>query len=116
MTFDIDVGFETRPKTATLDLFLKKQGYALDKESTKKDCRVYDNVENDLPTLFYYPNQNPDENPEWKEEGYNLVSLLNINFSDEMDEAERISRLVRDKFNGIIYEPSAGEFLRKGEG
>jgi len=102
MTNDIDIGFETKPEG--LESFLIGDGYVPDQSASDDEIKVYDHEENECPNLYYHPTEG----------GRNIKALLNINFSRHdpvaIDEAERLSDEVVERFDGVVYDPDGGGF------
>lgn len=112
-SWDYYVGFEREPKLKGLESFLKGKGY-LRIGKTKKGIDYAS--EDELVDLFYSPKAaqvEPGEEPDWNAAGFNVVSDLMITTKENWEEADKITKLIVEKYDAIFYDPNGEEFLRK---
>ncbi len=121
MALDIDVGFEKQPRG--LESFLKNEKYFPERvRGLGPNCTFYTRECNTWPKVFFYKKPVKVEEgdaPNWGEAGFHVVAEVNINYpahdDNAIDEAERLSRKLIKRFNGILYDPDLDSYFRKDD-
>ena len=131
MTFDIDVGFRTRPQG--LDDFLRSQSYRRSSGTGREtEDSDYEHLEG-WPCLYYTADfvQSPEEFDWESQVPGGIVAHLNINFPMSVpmdkdrkpiagkipfdDEAKRLATLLINRFNAAAYDPASEDFYETGD-
>jgi len=121
MNQDLDLGFNIKPMN--LEDFLKSQNYTprmipsiANQSNPPLKYFTYDPAQGIWPMLFYYPDYSSEKItfPDWKKEGYNIVSLLNISFTlDPSGEKEsiRLAKEILKTYPGtVLFNPRTRKF------
>lgn len=119
MTADTFVGFRKEP--IGLEAFLIEQGYVV-VEKRKGVAVLFERKDTIWPQIFYSPQVIPaedkDECPNWKKSRVKIVSEVDINYHldfEFIEEAERLSKELTKRYNGVLCQTTPDEAYFKAE-
>lgn len=115
------IGFEKTPEG--LEAFLEERGYKKENfQEGNSSIENYVNKKYGSPNITFYPQSlsgDEDEIPDWTKYKHEILSELYIEAEhyplEVIDEAERLSKEIINRFDGVLYDAELDEFFERGQ-
>jgi len=124
VSWDYFVGFEREIPRKDLEAFLDRERYDLIEDDICPDNDSedinYESREGGLVEIYVFTKPlkvKEGEVPDWKKSGLEIKSDIMVSTKDvsAIDEAERITKELIKRYDGVFYDTNMDEFFRKDE-